>query len=306
MECQNARRRSCQESPAPKLAEQEDKMTFRTRVSILLSILALPLAAAAQSHGAGPRPMSEIAVPKGTTDYSGLVLSNVDLIRFTRAPATAIFAASQFDGVQILDNVTIQGTGGRDTLVINGSYLIASDWVFLDWGRRTADAVLINGTPGRDNLTGSTASDSISGGDHTDILNGGGGTDVVFGGNGKDIIIGGLGGDVLFGGKGADTFVYNSVTDSTSIDPDYISDFNQGLDKIDLGAVDAVDGGSDDSFTFIGTAGFSHMAGELRFQNNTVSAAIVEGDTNGDGLADFKIAFGVPRHFSFLESDFNL
>jgi hypothetical protein len=44
----------------------------------------------------------------------------------------------------------------------------------------------------------------------------------------------------------------------------------------------------DQAFAFIGNGVFSHAAGELRYEQ-VGSATIVEGDTNGDGVADFWI-----------------
>jgi hypothetical protein len=43
---------------------------------------------------------------------------------------------------------------------------------------------------------------------------------------------------------------------------------------------------ADENFSFIGTGAFSGKAGELRYQE-VQGAVFVEGDTNGDGNADF-------------------
>ena len=43
---------------------------------------------------------------------------------------------------------------------------------------------------------------------------------------------------------------------------------------------------ANDSFTFIGTAAFSNVAGQLRYAVNGANAE-VSGDVNGDGAADF-------------------
>ena len=42
------------------------------------------------------------------------------------------------------------------------------------------------------------------------------------------------------------------------------------------------------AFAFIGTAAFSNIKGELRVEQSG-SSAIVMGDVNGDGAADFEI-----------------
>ena len=88
------------------------------------------------------------------------------------------------------------------------------------------------------------------------------------------------------------TFVFHDgdfagLTPSTS---DRIIDFSHAEgDHIDLAGVDANSAtGGDQAFAFIGTAAFSHTAGELRYDivnGNTY----LTGDTNGDGLADFMV-----------------
>jgi Ca2+-binding RTX toxin-like protein len=126
------------------------------------------------------------------------------------------------------------------------------------------------------------------------ILFGGGGHDIVIGGDGADLIVGGGGGDSLTGGAGADTFRYDSTSDSVGI-PDLIGDFQTGLDKIDLSRIDANTLlAGDQAFTWIGVGAFSGTgsasAGQLRVRDDG-SYRWVEGDTNGDGTADFAIAF---------------
>jgi serralysin len=62
-------------------------------------------------------------------------------------------------------------------------------------------------------------------------------------------------------------------------------------DRIDLSFIDADTStpGVDDAFAFIGTAAFGGHAGELRaFQAGGVWT--IEGDVNGDGIADLAIA----------------
>ena len=73
---------------------------------------------------------------------------------------------------------------------------------------------------------------------------------------------------------------------------DTITDFSHAqADQIDLHLIDAINGGADDAFSFIGSAAFSHTAGELHY--TAVSGGImVSGDTNGDGVADFQFKAG--------------
>jgi Ca2+-binding RTX toxin-like protein len=58
--------------------------------------------------------------------------------------------------------------------------------------------------------------------------------DVLLGFDGNDQITGGTGGDVMTGGAGADSFLYVSENDSEPSNPDFITDFQTGIDKIDM------------------------------------------------------------------------
>ena len=57
-------------------------------------------------------------------------------------------------------------------------------------------------------------------------------------------------------------------------------------DRIDLSQIDAIAGGADDAFSFIGKSAFSGIAGQLRYFASGGSAYLA-GDTDGDGSADF-------------------
>jgi serralysin len=62
-----------------------------------------------------------------------------------------------------------------------------------------------------------------------------------------------------------------------------IHDFSRAQgDKIDLRDINA--GTPNGAFKLIGTAGFNDVRGELR-----CSGGVIQGDTNGDGRADFEI-----------------
>jgi hypothetical protein len=66
-------------------------------------------------------------------------------------------------------------------------------------------------------------------------------------------------------------------------------------DKMDFKKIDAnsVGGTANDAFTFIGTDAFAAhpgLAGAMRyFQDGGANRTYVEGDTNGDGTADFRL-----------------
>ncbi|HYD36927.1 MAG TPA: calcium-binding protein, partial [Allosphingosinicella sp.] len=123
------------------------------------------------------------------------------------------------------------------------------------------------------------------------ILFGGSGHDVIRAGAGNDLLYGGGGQDSLAGSAGADVFRYAAVSDSPAAASDQISDFQTGIDMIDLGRIDAdstTDG--DQAFSWIGAEAFSGAAGELRLTEENGRQRI-EGDVDGDGIADFAILF---------------
>ncbi|MEI7671827.1 MAG: M10 family metallopeptidase C-terminal domain-containing protein, partial [Deltaproteobacteria bacterium] len=134
------------------------------------------------------------------------------------------------------------------------------------------------------------------------LLTGSIGNDQLFGGGGNDSLWGGPGQDNLEGGAGSDTFVFAAAIDSNAATLDRVLDFASAIDKIDLSGIDAntvVAGDGDQAFTYVGSTAFSHVAGELRFEN-----WILSGDTNGDGVADFMVKFiGVE---SLAQGDFVL
>ncbi len=106
------------------------------------------------------------------------------------------------------------------------------------------------------------------------------------------------------GGAGADLFRFLSPGDSGVATPDLVLDFAQRQgDRIDLGAMNAVAGGGDQAFTFIGAAAFGGVAGELRAAVADGGTRI-EGDVNGDGAADFAIL--LPAAVTLAAEDFVL
>lgn len=137
-------------------------------------------------------------------------------------------------------------------------------------------------TGGNDSILGTGGADSIAGG---------AGNDTIDGRAGNDTIVGGSGADRLSGYINGDHFVYLDVSDApVGGSPEIITDFSTGLDKIDLTAIDADAGTSgDQAFSFIGTAAFSSVAGQLRYEATPSGSRTVYGDVNGDGAADFQI-----------------
>jgi hypothetical protein len=151
------------------------------------------------------------------------------------------------------------------------------------------------GTQFADVIFGSSAANELAGNAGDDHLWGYAGNDQLNGGTGADTLIGGAGADTLAGGADDDVFVYFAASDSgvTDATRDYITDFvgGAGGDVIDVSRIDAnsITAGNG-AFTFIGTnVAWDGVAGELRATWTTIGQ-VIEGDINGDKVADFSIA----------------
>ena len=171
-------------------------------------------------------------------------------------------------------NDTLDGGDGNDDLD-GGNH---DDTLIGGGGNDTLD-----GGNHDDVLDGGDGDDMLSGGNHDDVLLGGDGDDTLSGGNHKDILNGGAGNDTLTGGNHNDVFAFTDLGGE-----DVITDFRRGQDKIDLSGLDAVDGGGDDAFTWVGSSAFSNTAGELRSYSQG-GDHFLAGDVDGDGVADFLI-----------------
>ncbi|HEX8644026.1 MAG TPA: calcium-binding protein [Allosphingosinicella sp.] len=116
---------------------------------------------------------------------------------------------------------------------------------------------------------------------------GGAASDTLATGAAADFLYGGGGGDMLTGGAGADEYRYQNVSDSIAAASDTIFGFEAGIDRIDLARIDAVAAtAQDDAFAFIGAATFSG-AGQLRAVELSAGIWRVEGNVDGDLIADF-------------------
>jgi Ca2+-binding RTX toxin-like protein len=172
--------------------------------------------------------------------------------------------------------------GGNDRVTATITHALAEEveWLSL-FG--TAD---LNGTGNAlaNRLDGNAGANRLDGGEGDDALSGLSGNDSLIGGLGHDLLDGGLGADSLEGGLGADRFLFRSAVEAHG---DVISDFSVAEgDRIDLRPIDTNAGlTGDQGFTWIGNAGFGGVAGQLRF-----ASEMLEGDLDGNGLADFQIA----------------
>lgn len=111
--------------------------------------------------------------------------------------------------------------------------------------QQLTDVENVIGTKYNDAIYGNDDANNLSGGNGDDVLSGKGGDDIISGGNGKDLIFGGTGADTLTGGADADTFVFSSAEASlfqNGKPQDVITDFQVGVDHIDLTAFDIPNG----------------------------------------------------------------
>jgi Ca2+-binding RTX toxin-like protein len=153
---------------------------------------------------------------------------------------------------------------------------------------------IMQGNSGRNTLDGGSNADEIHGGGENDFLFGGSENDQLFGDAGVDRLVGASGFDIMTGGTGQDTFEFRSTEDSSIKLPDQILDFVSARfsttenDKIDLSQIDAdVTSPDNQDFLFIGNNNdFSASLGVGQLRCN---GGFVEGDVNGDLVADFRI-----------------
>lgn len=173
---------------------------------------------------------------------------------------------------------TIWDAGGRDTLDLSGystpSRIDLHQGAFSDAGQMTANLSIAFGVQ-IENARGGLAGDVIIANELQNRLSGGGGGDV-------------------FTFTERDAQVGWRRSDGEKLLPDLIADFVSGQDRIDLSAIDAVRGtAANDAFSWIGSAAFSHQAGQLRTVD-TGSHIRIEGDTDGNGAADLIIIAASP------------
>lgn len=243
-----------------------------------------------------------------TVDGRMTVVDGIDIDSFGDLQAAGVIAQQLIlAGDDDLYGVS-KGYGGNDTFHLSTSTYVDGgrgfDQVVFDQARAGVALDLIQGgytytsiesyTGSRysDDMRGTMDGDRMSGGLGHDLLAGRRGDDTLSGDQGNDTLIGSTGRDVLTGGTGADRFVYERVSDSTALAYDRITDFNRANDIIDLRQIDAnTERAGNNTFTFIGSAGFHERAGELR-AFTTGASTVIRGDVDGDGGTDFQIVLG--------------
>jgi Ca2+-binding RTX toxin-like protein len=192
---------------------------------------------------------------------------------------------------KIIGNIVLAITSddsGRGDALDNSGIIRGS--VFLGDGTD-----IYNGKGGRiaGVLHGGIDDDHLTGSGYADAFQGDAGFDTINGKAGADVLTGGADGDLLSGGLGADTFVYRTAADSKGNEDqarDHILDFSHAdLDKIDLSAIDAIKGGGNDAFSFVGA--LDGHAGEVAIHHvkHTTNDYLLLADTDGNGHANLII-----------------
>jgi Ca2+-binding RTX toxin-like protein len=231
----------------------------------------------------------------GGAGYDGMFLRGNYTIDFTAAGYTGLFTSienltltsatderyargggSEFDYNLTLSDAIV---GAGQVLTVSGALLMGTETMVFD-ASAESDGTL--------RLFGGRASDTLKGGALTDLIHGN------------------LGADTLAGGGGADAFRYQNIAESNSGSMDQILDFTTGTDKIELDRIDAntlVAGNQ--AFAWIGSDAFTGSAGQLRAYEQG-GTWFVEGDVNGDSVADLVIGLSLQGPTTLGAGDFIL
>jgi hypothetical protein len=216
-----------------------------------------------------------------------------------RGNYTIAFGAGQLTGIESIALVSAQDTR-FGALGSAFNYNLTMN----DGNVGAGQQVTVDGAPLRPNETLTFDGSLESDGSYR--VAGGSGADTITGGAQGDILIGRAGGDMLRGGGGNDLFRIDAAGESNAAGRDQILDFASG-DRIDLSRMDANSAvAGDQAFTFIGSAAFGNHAGELRFENQSGNIWLIQGDTDGNGVADFEVSVTIDDLHPITAADFVL
>jgi Ca2+-binding RTX toxin-like protein len=234
------------------------------------------------------------AIHGGADTDSVVATANNVTLRLSGLSGVEGISANGFTGFRIA------GTTGNDSLDFSGVTL--TNVISID-GAAGNDQ--ITGSAAGDNLIGNAGNDTLNGGDGADTLNGGFGNDSLVGGSGADTLFGGGGKDVMTGGADADVFRFTTRTDSSKgVNADVITDFQVGMDVIDLQGIDPSAAAGDQAYLFNGAGAF--VVNGLAQVRVITSAGntVVQLDHDGNGTSDMEIVLnGNP---ALTSSDFLL
>ena len=172
---------------------------------------------------------------------------------------------------------------GSDRIYSSVSYTLPDDVESLNLVAHLSASGTGNGLANE--IVGNESRNTLYGGGGNDELRGMGGYDYLYGQDGNDTLVGGPSADTFVGGPGFDWYVIEDIAD-TSGDGlyDQIIGFEPG-ELIDLRPIDAnITVAGDQRFSYIGSAVFNGIAGELR-----LDSGFIQGDVDGNAHADFMI-----------------
>ncbi len=278
-----------------------DGLDAITGVRSLSNTIDLRAATLAAAPGGGGYVSYAEGIQGGFTIANGVVIENA--IGGMRDDAiTGNTAANRLFGLAGDDRLI--GSAGDDMLLGGGGNDVLSGGGHNDRLIGAAGNDSMAGGNGNDRLIGGGGKDVLRGNSGNDVLRGNGGDDKLLGGGGNDQLTGHAGRDLLVGGGGSDRFVFLSRTDSLADGRrDMIIDFEQGVDLIDVAAIDA-NGGSAGNGAFSLDLDGSFDRGEIR-QTLGNGGLLLEFNLNNDASAEMWIMLS-GQTASLTEADFAL
>jgi FG-GAP-like repeat/RTX calcium-binding nonapeptide repeat (4 copies) len=220
-----------------------------------------------------------------TIDFT--LSNNVELLILTGAATVSATGNNQNNNLYGLYNPSaniLTGLGGDDVYVIGAGDTVIED---VSGGNdRVVSTIDYTLTANVEGLYGSGSNDLHLVGNNL--------RNTIQGNSGNDTLTGGFESDTLSGNAGSDSFNYSSISDfGLGGIRENITDFQTGSDTLNFSEIDSninLDGNQD--FSFIGSNAFTATgqasAGELRVYA-VGGALIVEGDIDGNGIADFQL-----------------
>lgn len=223
-------------------------------------------------------------------DYSHADLLGIDEIQFVNPGYLSIslsFSASQFDGKQILSNVTFNNADFDEhvfvTLDSSHTHLDARGWQFVNCYYDFNGNIYLTGSGSDDVIFGPNEGSRIYGEGGSNLLVGGSADDTISG-SGNDTLIGGAGDDNIESGSGGVAKINGGAgndtadIDRTSSTTSFNIDMRHGGVGADIG--DGTTLRSIEFLVFHGGYGNDHVVGGLQ-------GSVLDGGTGNDYLAGF-------------------
>lgn len=222
----------------------------------------------------------------GTVINSGVIVADIAVQAVQGySGGTHIFNSGRIEGALSFDhNLNYVENGATGIWVGDLQFGIELD-VLVNAGTITGNVYLGAGEDLFDGRGGGSVSGTVDAGDYNDMMRGGSNADRLHGGPGSDRIYGGGGADTLSGGIDGDVFLYSALSDSTTAVRDTITDFQTGVDKIDLTqlAPSSVSISVSGGYTIVTAVVVGGML-SIRVQGSVVASDIVTNSALGNQL----------------------